>query len=143
MSGGNSIMIKLIAGVKGTGKTKKLLEQVSSSLQVSNGDVVVIEKGTKLRFDVSYQARLIDTDEYCITDAESLFGFIAGIVASNSDVTDIFVDGTLKICAGDVKAFEALVTKLQGFLAKHDVKIVFTVSMDPEQLSETIKAMAE
>ncbi|MBQ7153578.1 MAG: hypothetical protein IJR83_06560 [Clostridia bacterium] len=134
-------MIQLIAGVKGTGKTKKLLEMVGDALKTSNGDVVVIEKGTKLRFDVSYQARLIDTDEYCVTDAESLFGFIAGIVASNSDVTDLFVDGTLKICAGDIPAFEALVHKLHTFLTRHQVNVVFTVSADPSQLSDGVREL--
>ena len=74
-------MLKLIIGVKGTGKTKTLISMVNDAVAASNGAVICIEKGDKLRFDVKYQARLIDTNEYFIDDAQSLFGFVAGIFA--------------------------------------------------------------
>ena len=80
--------MKLIIGVKGTGKTKTLIEMVNSTIDSSNGSVICIEKGDKLKFDIKYQCRLIDSDEYFVCDAQSLFGFIAGIFASNHDVTD-------------------------------------------------------
>jgi len=72
-------MIKLIVGIKGTGKTKTLIQMVNANLETTTGDVVVLEKGDKLRFDVKHEARLINTDEYGITDSQSLYGFIAGI----------------------------------------------------------------
>ena len=71
-------MLKLIIGVKGTGKTKALISMVNEAVEKSSGAVICIEKGDKLRFDVKYQARLIDTDEYYVDDAQSLFGFVAG-----------------------------------------------------------------
>lgn len=83
-------MLKLIIGVKGTGKTKQLIDMVNASLNSSQGDVVCIEKGDKLKFDVKYQCRLIDTEYYGISDASMLYGFVAGILASNHDVT-IFI----------------------------------------------------
>ena len=79
-------MLKLLIGVKGTGKTKTLIELVNDALSKTQGDVVCIEKGIKLRYDVKYQARLINTNEYLVFDGESLYGFIAGILASNHDV---------------------------------------------------------
>ena len=85
-------MLKLIIGVKGTGKTKTLINLVNTAVENSKGDVVCIEKGVKLRYDIKYQARLIDTEEYFVCDAQSLFGFVAGIFASNHDVTDLFID---------------------------------------------------
>ena len=83
-------MIKLIIGVKGSGKTKTLIEMVHKALSETKGDVVCIEKGDKLRFDIKYQCRLVDTDQYLVTDAVSLYGFVAGILASNHDVSDLF-----------------------------------------------------
>ena len=97
-------MLKLMIGVKGTGKTKTLIENVNNAATASHGDVVCIEKGTQLRFDIKSKVRLVDTEEYLIRDAEALYGFVAGILASNYDVTDVFVDNTLKICGGDVAA---------------------------------------
>ena len=105
-------MLKLIIGVKGTGKTKALIDLVNTAVDNSRGDVVCIEKGVKLRFDVKYQARLIDTNEYFITDAQSLFGFVAGILASNHDVMDLFIDSALKICNNDAAAFDQFLDEI-------------------------------
>ena len=135
-------MLKLIIGVKGTGKTKTLINLVNGALAVTKGDVVCIEKGVKLRYDIKPTARLINADEYMIADAQSLFGFIAGTLASNHDVTDLFVDGTLKICKQDVAAFEVLVAELEKLLEKYDVNITMTVSMDDADVSENVRKFA-
>ena len=132
-------MLKLMIGVKGTGKTKTLIENVNNAAAASHGDVVCIEKGTHLRFDIKSKVRLVDTEEYLIKDAAALYGFVAGILASNYDVTDLFVDNTLKICGGDVYARETMLTKLSALLEKHDVNIFMTASMPAEEASETLK----
>ena len=131
-------MIKLFIGAKGSGKTKTLIELVNNAAASSNGSVVCIEKGDKLRFDITSRARLIDTDAYNIKDAAKLTGFIAGILASNSDITDIFVDSALKICENDVAAFEKLLSEVESFTA--DVNLVMTVSIATEVCPESIKA---
>ena len=132
-------MLKLIIGVKGTGKTKTLINLVNSALEVTKGDVVCIEKGVKLRYDIKPTARLVDVEEYMIADAQSLYGFIAGILASNHDVTDLFVDSTLKICKGDIPSFEELVVELDRLSNKLGVNMLMTVSMPEDDVSETVK----
>ena len=132
-------MLKLMIGVKGTGKTKTLIENVNAASAASKGDVVCIEKGTGLRFDVKSKVRLIDTEEYLVNNAGSLYGFIAGILASNYDVTDLFVDNTLKICNGDVAAFEGLLTALESLLAKSEVNVFMTASLPVEEASDVVK----
>lgn len=133
-------MIKLFIGGKGSGKTKTLIELVNNATAASNGSVVCIEKGDKLTHDITYKARLIDSDDYSITTADTLYGFIAGVLASNSDITDVFVDSALKICGNDVLGFEALLKKVE-FLAK-DVNIVMTASIAVEECPDAIKAYA-
>ena len=132
-------MLKLIIGVKGTGKTKNLINLVNTAVENSQGDVVCIEKGTKLRYDVKYKARLIDVTEYFVADAQSLYGFIAGILASNHDVTDLFVDSALKICNNDVVAFDKFVDEVNELVAKLNVKVTMTSSIPAEEASETVK----
>ena len=132
-------MLKLIIGVKGTGKTKNLINLVNAASENSRGDVVCIEKGTKLRYDVKYNARLIDVNEYFVSDAQSLYGFIAGLLASNHDVTDLFVDSALKICENDVAAFDKFVDEISALAEKLNVKIVMTSSIPAEEASETVK----
>ncbi len=105
-------MLKVIVGVKGTGKTKQLIDMVNASLNSSQGAVVCIEKGDKLKFDVKYQCRLIDTEYYGVEDANALYGFIAGILASNHDVTDLYIDSALKICGDDTDVFDQFLIML-------------------------------
>ena len=134
-------MLKLIIGVKGTGKTKTLIDMANAALEVTKGDVVVVEKGTKLRYDIKSSARLIDVNEYTISDAQTLYGFIAGILASNHDVTDLFLDGTLKICNQDIDAFEKMTQALNALIGKSDVNLTMTVSMAEEDLPASVKAL--
>ena len=133
-------MIKLFIGAKGSGKTKTLIELTNAAAESTKGSVVCIEKGEKLRHEITYKARLIDTEEYAITDAEALYGFIAGILASNSDITDIFVDSSLKICGNDVAAFEAMLPKLEVICK--DINLVMSASIALEECPDTIKAYA-
>ena len=132
-------MVKLIIGIKGTGKTKTLIKMVDEALEKTTGDVVVLEKGEKLKFDIKYQARLVNTEEYYINDAQSLYGFVAGILASNHDVTDLFIDTTLRICANDVAAFEKMVEEIDILTVKKDVSVVMTASIDENEASDVIK----
>jgi hypothetical protein len=132
-------MLKLIIGVKGTGKTKALINLVNNAVEASHGSVVCIEKGVKLRYDVKYQARLIDTNEYFVTDAQSLYGFVAGILASNHDVTDLFIDSALKICNNDVAAFEKFIDGVNALSEKLNIRIMMTSSVPVEDATEIMK----
>jgi len=132
-------MLKLIIGVKGTGKTKTLINMVNEAVEKSNGAVICIEKGDKLRYDVKYQARLIDTDEYFVDDAQSLFGFVAGILASNHDVTDLFIDSTLKICQNDNEGFDKFLDEMNTLIEKVSINVVMTSSIPLDAASETVK----
>ncbi len=132
-------MLKLIIGVKGTGKTKALINLVNAAVESSHGNVVCIEKGDKLTYDVKHQARLIDTKQYFVSDAQSLYGFVAGIFASNHDVTDLFIDSALKICGNDTVAFDKFVEEINALVEKLGVNVVMTSSIPVEDASETVQ----
>ena len=131
-------MVKLIVGKKGTGKTKMLIEQVNAAEKASNGCVICIEKGLTLNKDITHKVRLMDTDSYKIADADALYGFIAGIAASNYDITDMFLDSTLRITGG-ADALEDLVLKVEALAAAGSFNFTATVSMAPEEIPEAIK----
>ncbi len=132
-------MVKLIIGVKGTGKTKTLIEMVNKAQNETKGCVVCIEKGNKLRYDINSQVRLIDTVEYLVADAQSLFGFVAGILASNYDVTDIFIDSCLKICNEDIPAFEKFLLEIEALAHKNEVNVLITSSLPVEETTDVMK----
>ena len=133
-------MIKLFIGSKGSGKTKTLIELTNAAAEASNGSVVCIEKGDKLKHEITYKARLINTDSYAVDGAECLYGFVSGVLASNSDITDIFVDSALKICNNDCAAFEIFLNKLNA--VSNGVNIVITASIAVDECPDAIKAYA-
>jgi len=133
-------MMKLIAGTKGTGKTKILIDQVNQAAKTTDGCVVCIEKAMNLRFEIVPQVRLIHADEYAIQGYDVLYGFVAGVLAGNYDIKDLFIDGVLRI-GGETKDLEGLavlVEKLDA-LVKDEVTITLTVSANAEDLPESLK----
>ncbi len=143
---GGDNMISLIIGKKGSGKTKVLVERVNDAVHVSSGNVVCVEKETKLTYDVNYRARLIATDVFAVSGYDAFYGFLSGICAGDHDITDIFVDATYRIANDSDRTGEALA----DFLAKvnelskiSDTKFTFTISSDLEELPESIFAYCE
>ncbi len=132
-------MLKFIVGLKGSGKTKELIAQVNTAVKETNGCVACIEKGNKLMHEIDNRVRLADTKEYMIEDAASLYGMIAGMFASNHDITHIFIDSALKICGDDVDALVALAEKLDVFSEKQGITIVATNSIKKEDLPESVQ----
>lgn len=132
-------MIKLLVGVKGTGKTKALIAAVNEALETSKGYVVCIEKGSTLRHEINYKVRLVNTDDYLIDNGAALGGLVAGILAGNSDVTDLFIDGTRKICGYDMEALDKFLSDLEKIIRDADLNVTITVSCAPEDATETMK----
>lgn len=130
-------MIKLIVGNKGSGKTKALIAMCNEAVNNSQGNVVCLEKGLKLTYDITHKARLVDTDEYDIQNFDTLYGFLAGLLAGNYDITHVFVDATLKIGGRDYEAFATLVDQVNKLTS--NVEMVFTVSCDPSELPQRIQ----
>lgn len=133
-------MVTLIIGKKGSGKTKKLIQLANEAVAKSQGNVVVIEKGAKLTYDVTHKARLIDTDVYGISGYNMLLGFISGICAGNYDVTDIFVDSTFKICEEGVDGIAVFVEKLNALAEEAQANITMLVSAAEADLPADLKA---
>ena len=133
-------MLKLIVGVKGTGKTKTLINMANAALETVNGCVVVIEKGTKLTHEIKNKARLVNTEEYGINDAHMLYGFVSGMFASNYDVSNIFIDSALKICANNTDEFVKFVQTVDKMCTEHKIELVMTSSIPTEEVPEALKA---
>lgn len=135
------ILVKIIMGLKGSGKTKRLVDMVKDAVELGRGDVVVIEKERKLTYDIPYQARLVDASSYPIGTYEFLKGLICGIHAGNYDITHFFIDNFLKIV--DDKSPSSLgdfVEWLGGFSEKEHVEFIISVSGDGESADERVKA---
>ncbi len=132
-------MLKLVIGLKGSGKTKQLIEQANKAVEHSPGHVVCIEKSNKLIFDVNHKVRLVDTEAYSITNAQELFGLVCGILATNYDVKDLFIDSSLKICKDDVAEWTEFLGKLDQICEKYEVQCMTTSSIDQKELPQILE----
>ena len=132
-------MIHLIMGLKGSGKTKKLIDAIKHTVEEAHGDVVCIEYGKKLTYDISYKVRLVDSKEYAITNSDMLKGFLSGLHAGNFDITHVFIDNLYKTIGSDAAAAEEFVAWCAEFAKTNSMEITISISADPETASETVK----
>ncbi len=137
-------MISLIIGNKGSGKTKHLIELINEAVEKSDGNVVCIEKQPNLSYNVTYRARLIDTDRFKVKGQEAFYGFLSGIIASDHDITEIFIDATLKIVGKDnFEAFADFLKRVDELSRESDVHFVMTVSAALEEIPKRVFEFAE
>ena len=132
-------MIHVIMGLKGTGKTKKLLDSINETLTKANGDIVCIEYGKKLTYDVNYRVRLVDSQEYAISSSDMLKGFLSGLHAGNFDITNVYIDNLYKTIGTDRAAGEEFVIWCAGFAEANNMNITITISDDPNLASDALK----
>lgn len=133
-------MVKIIMGLKGSGKTKELVGLVCKAVSEGSGDVVVIEKERKLTYDIPYQARLIDAGSYSIGSYEFLKGFISGIHAGNYDITHFFIDNFFKLVNDREEASVVeFVRWLADYAARENIEFVVSMSSDRAKCPEEIK----
>ena len=133
-------MVNIIMGLKGSGKTKKLVDLVRDAVNAETGDVVVIEKERKLTYDIPYQARLIEASAYDIGSYEFLKGLICGVHAGNYDITHFFIDNFYKLVNDkSVEALEAFLTWLEKFSNQENISFIVSISADPDTVSEKVR----
>ena len=132
-------MIHVIMGLKGSGKTKKLLDSIQETVSSASGDVVCIEYGKKLTYDVNYRVRLVDSKEYGISNVCMLKGLLSGLHAGNFDITHVFIDNLYKTIGNDKAAGEEFIVWCAKFAADNQMEITITISEDPANLSDEVK----
>ena len=124
-------MVKVFMGLPGSGKTKHLIELVNNAVENESGNVVCIELGQKLRFDLHYNVKLVDIAEYDFKGGfETLLAFVNGMYAGNYDITHIF---------SETAEIETFLERLDAFSEKTGVKFTVSLSADLALASEKIK----
>ena len=132
-------MIHLIMGLKGSGKTKKMRDSIDAALANASGDVVCIEYGKNLTYELNYRVRLVDSKEYGIRNSDMLKGLLSGLHAGNFDITNVYIDNLYKTIGDDRANGEAFIAWCADFAAANNMEITITVSDDPALASDTIK----
>lgn len=131
-------MVKLLIGEKGSGKTKRLIENVNEALANSKGHVICVEKDDLLRYQVNYRVRLLAASNYGISGYDSFYGFLSGLCAGDHDVTDILIDATLKIGGRDYDELCVFLKKIARLSDLTETVFTFTISTEKDNLPAEI-----
>ena len=125
-------MIRVIMGKKGSGKTKQMIEMINNAVQTEHGNVVCIEKGNKLTFDIHYQIRLVEASQYNVDSYTALKGFISGLYAGNYDITHVFIDNFTKMLSEiSEQQIAEFLAWLNDFSEREHIQFTLSLSMDP------------
>ena len=133
-------MITIHLGLKGIGKTKRLIDSVNSAITEEKGNVICIAEGSRLMHDIKRGARLIDTDSFKISNFDVLAGFVSGIISRDFDITHIFIDSVMKIVPNEALSnMDKFVEALEFLAEKYNVSFTMMVSANSEDAPEKVR----
>ena len=129
-------MIQIIAGEKGKGKTKILLDKVNADVLSAKGNIVYLDKSTKHMYELSNKVRLINVRDYCVDEPKEFLGFVCGLVSQDHDLEKVFLDSFLKIACTEDGDIAPVIEKLEMISNKFDVDFVISVSKNKDDLPD-------
>ena len=132
-------MIKIIAGNKGSGKTKRLIDMTNDTAKTASGNVVFLDKDNSYLYEIDRAVRFVNVNDYRVCNADMFVGFLGGMLASNYDVGVIFIDAFIKLTHTELAESKAIIDTLAELSEKNRVKFVLSVSEDPAALPEFMK----
>ena len=133
-------MVRLIMGVKGSGKTKQLIELINNAAKDEPGNVVCIEANSTMTYDIHYHIRLIDAQEYKLNSFDVFRGFISGLYAGNYDISHVFIDNLCKTVGVEAgRETEEFLNWLDVFGEKNNIKFTVTISGDPSLATDDMR----
>ena len=132
-------MIQVIAGKKGSGKTKRLIDLTNTTARDAEHDVIFLDDNNRYMFDVDHKVRFINAEDYHIHNADMFIGFLCGMLSSNFDIGTVFIDAFLNLCHTELQNTVEVVNTLAELGTKHDVDFVLSLSADPDELPEHLR----
>ena len=133
-------MIQIIAGEKGNGKTKCLLDKVNSEIKSVHGNIVYLDENSKHMYELNNKVRLIDASEFMIDNADNFIGFICGVISQDHDLEQMYLDSFLKVAKLEGADISTTLNKLEAIGEKYHVTFVLSISMDSAKLPEDMKS---
>ena len=129
-------MIQIIAGEKGRGKTKILLDKANAEVLTTKGSLAFIDKNNRHMYELNNKIRLISAKDYFVNDAKEFTGFIAGIVSQDNDLAKVYLDGFLSIAPMENDDIALMVDKLSALSNAFEVDFVISISKEKNDLPE-------
>lgn len=133
-------MIQILAGGKGEGKSKKILDMANEAGKTANGHVVFIDDDNRHMYDLHYDIRFVETSGFVMKDLKVLFGFICGILSQDNDIEKIFIDGLHNIVKEVTdEGLTEFICELEKTSEKSNVDFSIIISEKAEALPDKVK----
>ena len=132
-------MVSIIAGEKGKGKTKILLEKANEAVSKANGSVIYLDKSSKHMYELNNKIRLVNVSEFPIISADGFIGFLSGLISSDHDIEAVFLDSFLKLAVLEGADITSTIDCIETLGEKYGITFVLSVSMDASDLPENAK----
>jgi len=132
-------MVMIIAGTRGKGKTKHLLDKVNAEIKEANGNIVFIDDSLQHMHELSNKVRLINVHDYPVSNQDEFIGFLCGIISQDNDLEQIYLDHFLNIAKLDDENIAKTIEKIIKMSVKFRVDFVISISKAEEELPESIR----
>lgn len=132
-------MVSMVVGSKGTGKTKRMIKLANEDVEKLSGSVVYIDDDKRYMYDLNHNMRFMNMDDFPIGTKEEFFGFVCGIVSNNYDIQRIYVDGLLKVVDISLEEMTAYFDKFADIAKTNDLKFIFALNHETEEIPEKLR----
>lgn len=132
-------MVQLVCGHSGTGKTMRMIEMANKTMDSIQGKMVFLEANNRHIFDLDYRIRYINTKEFGMKNEDQFHGFVCGLIATDYDVEQVYIDGLYKIAQAGIEKLEAVIERLDFLSEKFNVNFIISVNHDVENIPEVLK----
>ncbi len=127
-------MVQIIAGQKGKGKTKILIEKVNDEVKSSTGSIVYLDKSMKHMYELSNKIRLINVKDFLVHNYYEFIGFICGIISQDRDLQTVYLDSFLNVGNIHEDEIKEVFDELSAISEKFNINFMISISLDAEHL---------
>jgi len=132
-------MVQLVCGHSGSGKTMRMIEMANKTMDSIQGKMVFLEANNRHIFDLDYRIRYINTKEFGMTNEDQFQGFVCGLIATDYDVEQVYIDGLYKIAQAGIDKLKTVIDRLDFLSEKFNVNFIMSVNHDVEDIPEEFK----
>jgi len=125
-------MVSLIAGKKGSGKSKDIVKKANDELGSSKGNMIFIDDDNRAMYDLHHDIRFINLSEFPVTSSCEFLGFICGLISNNYDIEKIFVDGIMNTVKMSEDELTSWFAKIEDLSTAFNIDFVITLNYESE-----------
>ena len=125
-------MVTLIAGKKGSGKTKDIVKKANDEMLASKGNTIFIDDDNRAMYDLHHDIRFINLSEFPITSSCEFLGFICGLISNNYDIEKIYIDGIMNTVKMSEEEISTWFAKIDDLSTAFNIDFVITLNHEAE-----------